>query len=161
MQDILVLGAGKIGVLISGLLAESGDYRVQLGDSKPGVAAEVAEAHNSDNVTAYELDAKDQDKLVAHVREHKPVAVISSLPYFCNVAVAEVARAEGLHYFDLTEDVEVTKAVRKLGEVGNRLPGTEGGAGVLTFAGRLAVEIDLSWEVKTIEQFGDAVDLCF
>jgi len=27
-----------------------------------------------------------------------------------------VARAEGLHYFDLTEDVEVTKAVRKLAE---------------------------------------------
>jgi saccharopine dehydrogenase-like NADP-dependent oxidoreductase len=30
--------------------------------------------------------------------------------------VATVARAEGLHYFDLTEDVEVTKAVRKLAE---------------------------------------------
>jgi saccharopine dehydrogenase-like NADP-dependent oxidoreductase len=30
--------------------------------------------------------------------------------------VAEVARAEGLHYFDLTEDVAVTEAVRKLAE---------------------------------------------
>jgi saccharopine dehydrogenase-like NADP-dependent oxidoreductase len=36
------------------------------------------------------------------------------LPYYCNVAVAEVARSEKLHYFDLTEDVEVTRAVRKL-----------------------------------------------
>ena len=39
MQDILVLGAGKIGALISGLLSESGDYRVQLADAKAGVAA--------------------------------------------------------------------------------------------------------------------------
>ncbi len=116
MQDILVLGAGKIGALISGLLAESGDYRVQLGDSKPGVAAQIAEAHDSENVLAFELDASDKDALTAHVRKHKPAAVISSLPYFCNVAVAEVARAEGLHYFDLTEDVEVTRAVRKLAE---------------------------------------------
>ena len=30
--------------------------------------------------------------------------------------VAEVARAEGLHYFDLTEDVAVTEAVRELAE---------------------------------------------
>ncbi len=114
MQDILVLGAGKIGVLISGLLAESGDYRVQLGDSKPGVAAEVASAHDSRNVSAFQLDANDKAALTKHVRQHEPVAIISSLPYFCNVAVAEVARAEGLHYFDLTEDVAVTEKVRKL-----------------------------------------------
>ena len=114
MQDILVLGAGKIGVLISGLLAESGDYHVQLGDSEPGAAADVAAAHDNRNVSAFELDATNQEALAAHIREHKPVAVVSSLPYFCNVAVAEVARQEGLHYFDLTEDVKVTKAVRKL-----------------------------------------------
>ena len=41
MQDILVLGAGKIGALISGLLAESGDYRVQLADRVAGAADEV------------------------------------------------------------------------------------------------------------------------
>ena len=42
MQDILVLGAGKIGALICGLLAESGDYRVQLADKAEGAADEVA-----------------------------------------------------------------------------------------------------------------------
>jgi saccharopine dehydrogenase-like NADP-dependent oxidoreductase len=40
--------------------------------------------------------------------------VISSLPYYCNVAVAEAARDAGAHYFDLTEDVAVTRAVREL-----------------------------------------------
>ena len=32
MHKVLILGAGKIGALISGLLAESGDYDVTLGD---------------------------------------------------------------------------------------------------------------------------------
>jgi saccharopine dehydrogenase-like NADP-dependent oxidoreductase len=116
MQEILVLGAGKIGALISGLLAESGDYRVQLADSVAGAAQNVVKAHGLDNIAAFTLDATDEKALTAHVREQKPVAVVSGLPYYCNVGVANVARAEGLHYFDLTEDVEVTKAVRKLAE---------------------------------------------
>jgi saccharopine dehydrogenase-like NADP-dependent oxidoreductase len=116
MQDILVLGAGKIGALISGLLAESGDYRVQLADSAAGAADNVVKAHGLNNIGAFTFDAADEKALTAHVQENNPVAVVSGLPYYCNVGVAKVARAEGLHYFDLTEDVEVTKAVRKLAE---------------------------------------------
>ena len=114
MKNILVLGAGKIGALISGLLAESGDYRVQLADTREDAATEVANAHGLENIDAFVLDAGDKEKLAAHVAEHKPIAVVSSLPYFCNVTVAEVARDAGLHYFDLTEDVAVTAAVRKI-----------------------------------------------
>ena len=116
MKDIQVLGAGKIGVLVSGLLAESGDYRVQLVDSRAGAAKDVADAHGLDNIVPFDLDAGDKDRLAAHVAQHKPIAVVSGLPYFCNVAVAEVARDAGLHYFDLTEDVAVTQAVRKIAE---------------------------------------------
>lgn len=116
MQDILILGAGKIGALICGLLAECGDYRVQLADKAEGAADEVATAHGLDNIQAFTFDAGNRDSLTAHVKAHKPAAVISGLPYYCNVGVAEVARAENLHYFDLTEDVEVTRAVRKLAE---------------------------------------------
>lgn len=113
---ILILGAGKIGALIAGLLAESGGYSVQLGDSKKGAATAVAEAHGLDAITAFDLDATDTGLLTGHVRKYEPQAIISSLPYFCNLAVAQVARAEGLHYFDLTEDVEVTEAVRELAD---------------------------------------------
>ena len=116
MQEILVLGAGKIGALISGLLAESGSYRVQLADAMPGVAKAVATAHRLDAISAFDLDASDKEMLTRHVHEHKPVALVSSLPYFCNVGVAEVARSEGLHYFDLTEDVAVTAAVRSIAD---------------------------------------------
>jgi saccharopine dehydrogenase-like NADP-dependent oxidoreductase len=116
MKAILVLGAGKIGALIAGLLAESGSYRVQLADSEAGLAKSVAAAHRLDTITAFDLDANDTETLTEHVREHRPVALVSSLPYFCNLGVAQVARAEGLHYFDLTEDVAVTEAVRKVAE---------------------------------------------
>jgi saccharopine dehydrogenase-like NADP-dependent oxidoreductase len=116
LKEILVLGAGKIGALISGLLAESGNYRVQLADAESGIAKSVVAAHGLDSLTAFDLDASDKEALTAHVREHKPVALVSSLPYFCNVTVAEVARAEGLHYFDLTEDVAVTERVRSIAD---------------------------------------------
>ena len=116
MKDVLVLGAGKIGALISGLLAESGDYHVQLADAREGAAAEVANAHGLDNIEAFDLDAADIKALTAHVRKHKPLAVVSGLPYYCNEPVAKIAREEGLHYFDLTEDVAVTEAVRRLSE---------------------------------------------
>ncbi len=113
MHDVLVLGAGKIGALIAGLLAESGDYRVQLADSVEGAAQKVVNAHGNDAISAFTLDAGDEAALAAHVRQHRPNAVVSGLPFFCNPAVARVARAENLHYFDLTEDVAVTKSVRE------------------------------------------------
>ncbi len=116
MHKVLVLGAGKIGALISGLLAETDDYDIQLADAKAGAAAEVVNAHNLSHLAAFDLDASDTDALTAHVRKHQPTAILSGLPFFCNVAVAEVARAEGVHYFDLTEDVEVTRKVRELAE---------------------------------------------
>ncbi len=116
MHKILVLGAGKIGSLISGLLAESNDYEVQLADARPGAAAEVAGAHGLTNIHAFDLDATDSAALGAHVKAHKPVGVVSCLPYYCNRDVAQVARDNGLHYFDLTEDVAVTEDVRRIAE---------------------------------------------
>ncbi len=116
MHRVLVLGAGKIGALISGLLADAGDYRVQLADVSGEAARAVVDAHGRENVTAHALDATDAAALVRHLREHRNDAVISSLPFYCNPGVARAAREQGLHYFDLTEDVEVTRAVRAQAE---------------------------------------------
>jgi saccharopine dehydrogenase-like NADP-dependent oxidoreductase len=112
MHRVLVLGAGKIGALISGLLAEASGYAVQLADVNADAARAVVRAHGRRNATAHALDASDPAALARHVGEHPCDAVISSLPFYCNPGVARVARDQGLHYFDLTEDVEVTRAVR-------------------------------------------------
>ena len=113
MHKVLVLGAGKIGALISGLLAESGDYEVTLGDVDAKAAEAVVKAHGSRSLRAVALDAKDAKALDQHFATFKPHAVISSLPYYCNPAVAKAARKGNAHYFDLTEDVAVTQAVRR------------------------------------------------
>ena len=41
-------------------------------------------------------------------------AVVSALPYYLNITVAEAARAAGVHYFDLTEDVATTRRAREI-----------------------------------------------
>ena len=112
MPRVLILGAGKIGALISGLLAESGDYEVQLADVNGKAAESVVKAHAFSNLRAFSLDAANPDLLAGHLKANPVDAVISGLPYYCNPKVAEAARKFGLHYFDLTEDVEVTRAVR-------------------------------------------------
>ena len=116
MHKVLVLGAGKIGSLISGLLAETGDYEVDVADVSESVAQSVVDAHRLDNMHAYGLDARAVPTLDAHLRAHPAEAVISSLPFYCNAGVAEAARKAGAHYFDLTEDVAVTRAVRRIAE---------------------------------------------
>jgi saccharopine dehydrogenase-like NADP-dependent oxidoreductase len=111
MQRVLVLGSGKIGSLIAGLLAECGDYEVHLADSRPGAAAEVAAAHALSAIRPLQLDVTDGARLERYARDAGMGALVSALPYYCNEGVAEVARATGCHYFDLTEDVAVAATV--------------------------------------------------
>jgi saccharopine dehydrogenase-like NADP-dependent oxidoreductase len=116
MHRVLVLGAGKIGALIAGLLAESGDYSVALADVKAATAEAVAKAHGLEAVQAFQLDAAEASSLASHLARHPADAVVSSLPYYCNPTVALAARNAGAHYFDLTEDVEVTRKVRAIAD---------------------------------------------
>jgi saccharopine dehydrogenase-like NADP-dependent oxidoreductase len=114
MRKVLVLGAGKIGALISGLLAESADYEVHLADVDGTAAAGVARAHGLPNVHSVQLDATDAKALQARLRSDPVDAVVSSLPYHCNPLVGAAALEAGAHYFDLTEDVEVTRQITAL-----------------------------------------------
>jgi saccharopine dehydrogenase-like NADP-dependent oxidoreductase len=116
MHKVLVLGAGKIGALISGLLSESGSWEVQLADQDPSAAQGVVAAHSGPNLRGLTLDATDAGALQAHLAAHPVDAVISSLPYYCNPTVAAAARRANVHYFDLTEDVDVTRSVRRTAE---------------------------------------------
>lgn len=121
MFRVLVLGAGKIGSLLSGLLAISGDYHVDLGDVNGQAAQAVAGSHKLADIKAHQVDAASKEALEKHLKAHAVDAVISSLPYFCNPPVAEVARKLNLHYFDLTEDVEVTRVVTKISQGANKV----------------------------------------
>ncbi|MEL7539140.1 MAG: saccharopine dehydrogenase C-terminal domain-containing protein [Pseudomonadota bacterium] len=116
MKRICVLGSGKIGALISGLLGASGDYTVDLIDKDNVRVKQVSDGHRMDTVRVFAIDATDEAALTDYVQREKPVAMLSGLPYYCNEVVARVAAAAGCHYFDLTEDVKVTETVRRIAE---------------------------------------------
>ena len=112
MKRIVVFGAGKIGRMVTHLLARSGDYEVVLGDVD--VAAAEAVQRKLPNVAARGVQfdrAPDIDKALAGA-----AAVLSCAPFHCNPLIAERARAAGVHYLDLTEDVHVTEKVMELAQ---------------------------------------------
>ncbi len=113
MKRILMLGAGKVGSLIACLLSETGDYQLHVGDSSDEALKHI-EALGCANVAIHRIDAQNRDELAQFLKSHTMDAVISCLPYYCNFAVAESALEFGLHYFDLTEDVEVARFIAKI-----------------------------------------------
>lgn len=112
MHQVLVIGAGKIGSLISFLLANSNEYFVHLADIQED-NPHVRRLGEIPNFKYSQLDANDTNGISEFVKQHKIEAVISSLPYYCNIPIAKIAAENDLHYFDLTEDVETTKAVQE------------------------------------------------
>lgn len=115
MGKILVAGAGKIGSLVAGLLAECGDYEVIVAD-KSYEHSDCSRLNNVTGLVLQECDVSDTSAVSQLIQEHKVEAVISCLPYFLNVQMAEVAAELKVHYFDLTEDTTVTSKVKSLAE---------------------------------------------
>lgn len=113
-RTVLLLGAGKIGSLITCMLAEAGDYDVHVGSLNTDAAQQLCKETGLCDVNAFLLDASDEQALSAAMRRHRYDAVISGLPYYCNPLVADLAARYDINYFDLTEDVEVTRHVRKV-----------------------------------------------
>jgi len=102
IDSVLVIGLGKVGLLVATLLHENG-YSVT------GVAR-----HAIENVPFKLLlaDSSDTKQIEKSLSQHQ--AVVSCLPYHLNLGVAIAAHAAGKHYFDLTEDVPTTKKIREL-----------------------------------------------
>ena len=108
MNRILLLGAGKIGAAITELLCGCGDYDLLVADREE----DLLNAVPRDDISRAVVDVEDAKALAPLMKDRD--AVISALPYYLNVTVAQLAREGGLHYFDLTEDVETTRAVKEI-----------------------------------------------
>lgn len=102
INDVAVFGLGKVGELVALLLKRS-DFKVIGYDAAP-----------SDDLDfeSHAVDVTDTEAVREALRGVD--AVVSCLPYFLNLAVAEAANDAGVHYFDLTEDVPTTNRVKKL-----------------------------------------------
>jgi saccharopine dehydrogenase-like NADP-dependent oxidoreductase len=109
MKAVLLVGGGKIGAMITDLLAGSGDYHVTVADHS---AAALARVQEHEQVATLQLDVTDREALLAAL--NGKFAVLSAVPFKFTIDVAEGAVAAGVHYFDLTEDVATTRRVKQL-----------------------------------------------
>lgn len=104
MKKILVLGLGKVGTLVGVLLSKNFE-----------VTGVDQEAPHYDFKLPFQVMKSDVSS-ASFKTELLPQydAVVSALPYFLNKDIAKAAHAAGIHYFDLTEDVETTQYIREL-----------------------------------------------
>ncbi|MDQ6437580.1 saccharopine dehydrogenase family protein [Mesorhizobium sp. LHD-90] len=109
MKDVIVIGAGKIGSTIAHLLAGSGDYSVTIVDQQREQLDRV-DRHQA--ITPTVLDIGDKAALQALMAGK--FAVLSAAPFHLTTKIAEAAAAAGIHYLDLTEDVESTRRVKEI-----------------------------------------------
>ena len=106
---VTILGAGKIGRSIARLLQHSGDYQVRVGDqSDAALNSLIAETAVETQV----IDVSDRAAL-KQILEGQQV-VISACSFDANCGIAQAAHAAGASYFDLTEDVTTTRAIRQI-----------------------------------------------
>ena len=107
---VALVGGGKIGEAIVALLAPTGDYDVTVIDEDGA----RRDAFAGTGVRTVACEAGDPEALGRALEGHD--AVLSACPYYLTPAVAKAAKAAGAHYFDLTEDVASTRAVKALAE---------------------------------------------
>ena len=104
MKKLLVLGLGKVGSLVGVLLNHQ--FEVTGADKqKPHYDFELP-------FPVLEVDVTSDHFLQDILPKYD--GVVSALPFFLNKPIAQVAHDHGMHYFDLTEDVETTNFIRGL-----------------------------------------------
>ena len=107
-KKVTILGAGKIGFAMAVLLKEAGSYELRVADqSKAQLKAMAALGVDTLHI------AKPADLAKAVDGQF---AVLNALPFHMAIEVATLAAKQGVHYFDLTEDVQSTHAIRKLAD---------------------------------------------
>jgi saccharopine dehydrogenase-like NADP-dependent oxidoreductase len=109
MKKILVLGLGKVGTLVGVLLSKRFEV-TGLDREKPHYDFELPFLVLEEDVTS--------EKFLNTILPNYD-AVVSALPYFLNKPIAQKAHEKGMHYFDLTEDVETTNFIRELSKTSN------------------------------------------
>lgn len=110
LDSIAVLGLGKVGALAARLLADAG-FEVT------GFDARLPKETLPYGIEAVDLTKAKDLKKVATACD----GVLSCLPYALNKSVAAAAHVAGAHYFDLTEDVSTTNAIRELAKTARGL----------------------------------------
>jgi saccharopine dehydrogenase-like NADP-dependent oxidoreductase len=114
MKEVVVIGAGKIGATIAGLLASTDDYQITLADGSTEVLDRLDQ---KERIRIAVADVEDSSKLVDLLNGQ--FAVLNAAPFHLTTIIAEAARAARTHYLDLTEDVASMRRVKELATDGS------------------------------------------
>lgn len=109
MHKVIILGSGNIGFTVALLLLNTKDYEVTIVARDKKRLAYVKKALNV-NTIQQDLEKKKNYNTILEGYD----SVISALPYYLNKSVAKSALKVGLNYFDFTEDVQTTNAIKKI-----------------------------------------------
>ncbi|WP_026630882.1 saccharopine dehydrogenase family protein [Dyadobacter alkalitolerans] len=102
MQKILVIGLGKVGSLVGTLLSKKFNV-TGVDKTQPAVLLPFPVIPG---------DISNPELLEQTLAGFD--AVVSCMPYNLNLPIARKACEQGIHYFDLTEDVATTAAIREM-----------------------------------------------
>ncbi|MDJ0878140.1 MAG: saccharopine dehydrogenase C-terminal domain-containing protein [Halieaceae bacterium] len=111
MTQIALIGSGKVGATICELLLATGDYDITLLDS---AEAQLGRVPDNPRLSKQCLQVADAGVLSEALVGQ--FAVLSAGPFHITPVVAEAAKAAGVHYLDLTEDIASTRRVWELAE---------------------------------------------
>ncbi len=117
MTHVALIGAGKIGEAIAGLLGGTGDYRLTVVDhnaERLGLLAAV-DKNGLQTIAADVSDAQAVKTALAKTGRAVDV-LLSACPYYLTPTLAQLAKDLGAHYLDLTEDVQSTREVRRIAQ---------------------------------------------
>jgi saccharopine dehydrogenase-like NADP-dependent oxidoreductase len=94
-KNVVVIGAGKIGATVAGLLASTDDYQISLVDRSPEVLDRLG---RNERIRTAVADVEDSSKLVDMLNGQ--FAVVNASPFHLTTIIAEAARAARTHYLD-------------------------------------------------------------
>lgn len=126
MKNVLVLGGGKVGKSVAELLLAlgGGAYKVTLADREDSNLKEAQTnlarvkqmlPHAAEFQTK-KIDASNREAVRDALKGQD--YLVCMLPFDLVAGIAEVANELGVHYFDVTEDVETSEAVKKIADSG-------------------------------------------
>lgn len=111
IQKPLIIGYGRVGKLLALLLKEAGMKVTVFDLKKPDQLTQ--------GIGFISGDIRDKNNVLEILKNHD--AAISCLPFHLTLSIAEAAHSASVHYFDPTEDVETTGAVRQLAKSSSKV----------------------------------------
>jgi lysine 6-dehydrogenase len=112
---MLVLGAGLQGSACTYDLLQNPEVsQVRLADVRFDHLPEFLKPHSGPRLIPTTLDVRDREAVLALMRESD--AVMSAIPYYFNLALAECAVEAGVHFCDLGGNTEIVFQQKALAE---------------------------------------------